>query len=339
MRYFVATLIIISILLAGCNDKVPPTLECDKQYRYTILSPEGDELYGVNHTVHIRFEHTGAKLYRVVPDGLQYADALAENDKLLALVYDLNEKLSVVFANTPALTTVRYHWWYGNDIRISTSEYRSNIDYLCKPATNTVKFKLGVEYSTSAVGYRTYLRYVGDLVYVKIVSPGGSFVQDSFPQQLITQTLRQALSGEGEEMGVLQTALGSAPELSEERFADAILSASVGQAQEVASIQIATSDYEGRKELWPAISKALELATKQNPQANFVLLAKMSTNASAAAEISYSQSAFRLTGWQSVFSGKLEGSGGGGSGQGSYSYSMNQVVEATIVLVPPTLEP
>lgn len=332
-------LIMIATLLVGCGDKLPPILECEKEYRYTILSPGGEELYEYNQSVSIVFEHTQTDMYRSKPDGALYEEVLAEKDKLTRLAYDtLEPSLSAVFAQTPALVSWYHHWWYNGDIRISNGVHHSYIEDECASATITLQYRLGVAYSYSDTQYRTYLRYVGDEIYVKVMSPGGSFVQYSFPQRLMKQALQQALSGEHSEEPE-RMALTTVPLLSEQKFAEAILAASVGQAQEVASIQIATSDFEGRRELWPAVAKALELATKQHPGASFLLLAKMSTNASAAAQISYNQSDFHLTGWKSVLSGKIEGSGGGASGEGSYSYSMSQVVEATIILVPPTANP
>ncbi len=329
--------VVLCSLLTACSEQMPPELVCDKQYNYAVFSPDEEELYKYHQTVPIVFQHTQDDMFRVTPDIALYDEVLVEQKKLNRLTEDFKPALSAVFATSPALMdgSWYHHWWYTNDARVPQSTHYSYIEEICAQASITLRYRLGVEYSNSYTQYKTYLRYVGDLVYVKIVSPGGSFVQYSFPQRLMTQALRQALGGERDDLLKEPISLGSTPELSEQKFAEAILAASVGQAHEVASIQIATSDFEGRKELWPVISKALELATKQNPEATFVMLAKMSTNASAAAQITYSQSDFHVTGWKAMFAGGVEGSGGGASGKGSYNYSMSQVVEATIILVEP----
>lgn len=334
----VLMILLVSVLLvSGCapiNDALPITRMCTKTLDLGVWDLNGERIYQDHAEVDLVLVETrlGSNTYNVQGDLDDYNNRIA---KMNQAVGNANTALlEQLFESTPALAVKMYRWETKGWPLIEQETYYP--DLTCSPAQYFGAFNWFGEYRESNAGYRTYPVTVGDTFYVSMSNPGKSWVQYAFPAKWFNEIVRSEFLDEGFPK-LLETQSISQSEtiqLDDKAFEASMLASVAGQLNEVVAFRFATEDFQGRKELRPAIVRALALAMVEDPNARFMYVGKFGAESRAFAQVTYTKNDFYLTGWRSFLGGEIKGGGGGGSGEGTYNASTNEFLEGSIYVLP-----
>ncbi len=336
MKSVLMILLVSVLLVSGCaptGEVAPTTRTCTKSLDLGVWDLEGQRIYQDQVQVDLVLvrKAPGSEVFTVKADLVDYNNHISAMNRFVSNANtDLQELL---FANTPALGVNMYRWeTNGWPIIEAESNYA---DATCSPAQYFAGFNYFGEYKESKAGYRTYPVVIGEVFYVTVSRPGKSWVQYSFPTEYFNQVVRSNFLDEGGLKLEFQTHTAEATTLLDDQAFEASMLASVaGQLEEVVAFRFATDDFQGRKELRPAIVRALALAMVESPNASFMYVGKFGWENRAFAKVTFTGDDFFLSGWKSLFGGEIKGGGGGSSGEGTYNASTTEFLEGSIYILP-----
>lgn len=332
MKKIIVSMFIVSMLLGACTPSLPDVepgilANCSETVTYQIVDLAGNEIANFRETFDITFVvDSGSNMDLIFDDPVAVADYYKTiNDGLRKA----NSVLSQIYPDD----------WFSerseSDIRLEIYGSRYPERGLCRPNHSVEQITLN-DYPNNSSYYTVHNNLVEDKVFVKVTTPGDSYIEFWYPSEWLDEILRGAFT-EAEPFVFQPVFTNTTSSVSSHDYVAGILEsfAKSGEGSEMGTFELAENDFEGRTMLREVLAKWVNVsAVKAGEPSSFILIAEMTTQQNVAASISASQNDIQVSGWTFFGVGALNGSGGGSTFESSYESSFTRIVKGSIFLVP-----
>jgi hypothetical protein len=341
MKRILLVIVVLCLTLSSCKREVTvedvESVVCTENVTYNILDPETG---GIIKTYNIENIQTQ---FRVEPvDVYRWVNKYYVNpEEIAAQLVEFNRDVDNLNAGFHSLFSSSFDhpskggWIADHSCNGGSAKGDGTLDVPnCWGDTeNSLSLWDLLDSDGSDTYYDTTERVIGDTVYVKSTTPGGSEVKYSFPKQWLYDIWRNAFV-EGTAFSISPQYVTNLAEVNQQDLFSEVLKSAFGQAEEIGNFKLNTDDFEGRSELESVLAKAIEVGAAQAEGPVFVFIIAFDVHGQQTISIVEAhQDTIHINGSWNVFHGDISGDGGELSLHGESFSTIASFLQGSIFII------